>query len=307
MKDASYFDTWTDFISTNKTTIKINRRYSSRSLNNGVFGFGWCTDFEKSLRAPDPESLILKDCKFGTDMVFRISGLRKPAQQGVVYNSENNPSDVIEYKNGVYIRTESDRSAQKFNRGGLLIAYALKAERWIEVIRYTSGLPKKLRAMDGSELNFEAIPKTNKIAKIIGKKTIFEYSYSGSNLTLVRKNKKEIQFFQYDDLQNMTRIEVAGQKPIQILYDEDRDWVANISSGDCFETYKFQSDGIKNHFVSSLERRCRGKANRKAIFEFWYKFRKDGVRYLEKMKVEDNNKIHLLDFNTYTGEAHVIE
>ena len=46
MKNANYTNTWTDMeIPGSGYDFKIIRTYNSRSLFNGIFGFGWCSDF----------------------------------------------------------------------------------------------------------------------------------------------------------------------------------------------------------------------------------------------------------------------
>jgi hypothetical protein len=50
MKNANYSNTWVDIeIPGSGYELKISRTYNSRSLINGIFGFGWCSDFETRL------------------------------------------------------------------------------------------------------------------------------------------------------------------------------------------------------------------------------------------------------------------
>ena len=50
MKNANYANTWTDLIVPGSGyDLRVQRTYNSRSLFNGVFGFGWCSDFETTL------------------------------------------------------------------------------------------------------------------------------------------------------------------------------------------------------------------------------------------------------------------
>lgn len=45
MKSANYSESWTDLIVPGVGyDLRINRAYNSRSLFNGLFGFGWCSD-----------------------------------------------------------------------------------------------------------------------------------------------------------------------------------------------------------------------------------------------------------------------
>lgn len=49
MKNANYADTWTDFPGQTLADLRVGRTYNSRSLYHGIFGFGWCSDFETRL------------------------------------------------------------------------------------------------------------------------------------------------------------------------------------------------------------------------------------------------------------------
>lgn len=72
MKNASFVDVWTDMIAPGPGyDMKIRRSYKSRSLYDGIFGFGWCSDFETHLK-PTPEgNLKLLECGSGLEVVYK--------------------------------------------------------------------------------------------------------------------------------------------------------------------------------------------------------------------------------------------
>ena len=48
MKNANYSNTWIDMdVPGSGYDLKIVRTYNSRSLFNGMFGFGWCSDSKR--------------------------------------------------------------------------------------------------------------------------------------------------------------------------------------------------------------------------------------------------------------------
>lgn len=66
MRTANYSTTWTDLeVPGSGYDLKVVRAYNSRSLFNGMFGFGWCSDFETSIEIMPEGSLKLRECGSG--------------------------------------------------------------------------------------------------------------------------------------------------------------------------------------------------------------------------------------------------
>lgn len=71
MKNANYSNTWIDMdVPGSGYDLKIVRTYNSRSLFNGIFGFGWCSDFETSLEINAEGNLKVKECGGGLEVTF---------------------------------------------------------------------------------------------------------------------------------------------------------------------------------------------------------------------------------------------
>ncbi|HPI40086.1 MAG TPA: DUF6531 domain-containing protein [Pseudobdellovibrionaceae bacterium] len=71
MKNANYATTWTDMVVPGTGyDLKISRTYNSRSLFNGMFGFGWCSDFETSLDITPEGNLKIKECGGGMEVLY---------------------------------------------------------------------------------------------------------------------------------------------------------------------------------------------------------------------------------------------
>lgn len=69
MNSGSYSNMWHD-VDPTRTGIGIVRAYKSRTLFNGIFGFGWCSEMETSLHAYGPETIILTHCGDGLEVVY---------------------------------------------------------------------------------------------------------------------------------------------------------------------------------------------------------------------------------------------
>jgi YD repeat-containing protein len=71
MKNANYSNTWIDMeVPGSGFDLKIVRTYNSRSLYNGIFGFGWCSDFETSLEITGDSNIKIKECGGGQEITF---------------------------------------------------------------------------------------------------------------------------------------------------------------------------------------------------------------------------------------------
>jgi YD repeat-containing protein len=71
MKNANYSNTWIDMdVPGAGYDLKIIRTYNSRSLFSGMFGFGWCSDFETSMEVTPEGNLKVKECGGGMEVTF---------------------------------------------------------------------------------------------------------------------------------------------------------------------------------------------------------------------------------------------
>lgn len=71
MKNANYTNTWVDMeVPGTGYDLKIIRTYNSRSLFNGMFGFGWCSDFETKIEPTAEGNIKLTECGAGQETIF---------------------------------------------------------------------------------------------------------------------------------------------------------------------------------------------------------------------------------------------
>ena len=71
MRNANYSDTWTD-IETGSAgfDLKVKRTYNSRTVHNGIFGFGWCSDYETKIKVTAQNTLRLTECGAGLNIEY---------------------------------------------------------------------------------------------------------------------------------------------------------------------------------------------------------------------------------------------
>ncbi len=71
MRNANYASTWTDMeVAGTGFDLKIVRTYNSRSLFSGIFGFGWCSDYETSLEVTAEGNMKVRECGGGLELVY---------------------------------------------------------------------------------------------------------------------------------------------------------------------------------------------------------------------------------------------
>ena len=71
MKNANFSHSWTDIEALGTGyDLKVTRTYNSRSLFNGMFGFGWCSDFETNLELTAEGNIKLTECGAGQKVFF---------------------------------------------------------------------------------------------------------------------------------------------------------------------------------------------------------------------------------------------
>lgn len=78
MKNANYSNSWTDLeVAGSGYDMKVVRTYNSRSLFNGMFGFGWCSDFETTLEVTPEGHLKIRECGAGVGITYAPGDLTK--------------------------------------------------------------------------------------------------------------------------------------------------------------------------------------------------------------------------------------
>jgi YD repeat-containing protein len=71
MKNANFANSWVDLeVPGSGYDLKITRTYNSKSLFDGMFGFGWCSDFETSMQVTAEGNLKLTECGAGQEIFY---------------------------------------------------------------------------------------------------------------------------------------------------------------------------------------------------------------------------------------------
>ncbi|MBC6414909.1 MAG: hypothetical protein GDA46_00735 [Bdellovibrionales bacterium] len=70
-RSAGYSKTFSDF---KMNTLEVKRTYNSRSIYNGLFGFGWCSNIETKLRVLPDDTVKVVECGGGMEISYHTKG-----------------------------------------------------------------------------------------------------------------------------------------------------------------------------------------------------------------------------------------
>lgn len=78
MNNAGYTNSWVDLeVPGNGYDMRVLRAYKSRTIFNGMFGFGWCSEFETKLEVTSEGSVKISECGDGQETVFSAKAISK--------------------------------------------------------------------------------------------------------------------------------------------------------------------------------------------------------------------------------------
>lgn len=286
MKDASYYKTWIDLeIQRGSKVFQLRRTYSSRSLHQGLFGFGWCSDFEKSLDIRRKnEEIVLQDCRTNAPIRYKK---KSPTQY------ESASKEILEYRDKEYFRTTTKNSLQKFNKNGKLVSLVNASGDRLDLSYDLTGFLNKIRYNNSSEILVTADVTKKRILQITTPHNPgVLYKYLGQDLIQVRNAWKNTFEYSYDGLHNLTRIQYPNKTRELIVYNTEQDWVVKVTHREgCEDLFKFQRQGGSDNYTATAEKRCANKVTNKTVYEFRHKARADGSKYLDQVKFSQGNKV----------------
>ncbi|MCB0350069.1 MAG: hypothetical protein KDD38_02725 [Bdellovibrionales bacterium] len=281
MKEASYFRTWIDHvIKRDRRDLKVRRTYKSRSLFQGVFGFGWCSDLDTNIDIKESESIELNDCHNKNALRFIKNKLTGN------FTNTDNARDLIIFDGKTYSRRIHGALDQRFSPSGKLIIN----KNFIQKVEYTTdGLVREILYADQSA---------------------FQYRYLNKNLIEVIRAGRPHQQYEYDNLHNLTTIQYSNGEIERIQYDSDYDRVAFIKTrSGCTETYDFKlpDPSNRNHFVSSVIKKCPKLPDFKTQYEFWYEFNSLAQLYLDRVKIYSGANETEISYSSENGMATKVQ
>lgn len=267
MKNANYSDTWTDV--SEKLGVTILRTYNSRSLFDGMFGFGWCSDFETSVSLNDRGAYELSFCGDGLRLEFAPQQLG----EGPGRVQATKDGDTLEISDQSFLYRRNDgKETLHFDRMGKLSAIETSGFGTVRIMRQY-GRITAIADWEGRLYRFST-SSTGKVFHILTPDDLLiEYQYNqNGDLVAVKNAWKNVYTFSYDDLHNLVRATWPDRTFIEIEYNRENDWVASFVDRDrCKEAYKYDLSKRKDEvYWASMTKRCNEKLITEGLYEFVY-------------------------------------
>jgi len=286
MKNANYSHTWIDIeVPGSGYDLKVIRTYNSRSLFDGVFGFGWCSNFETELKFNSKTSLKVVECGAGQETTFNAEK-GGAGVEGAKFYSASNKADSIVFQKGMYNRQLPDGSSMRFDASGNLVLVYDKNGNFLK-IESQGGLIRSIVDNNGRRLTY-SYNQNKKIKTIVGPNGLkAEYTYSNLvDLAAVKNGWGNTYKYEYDDLHNLTKTTYPDGSTVVLTYDRERDWVTSFQDRNkCIEkySYDFSKTAPKFHYWANVIKTCSGKIVNESKHEFWFKEKQSGDAFLSRV------------------------
>jgi hypothetical protein len=265
LRDGSYYRTWVDLeIPTPGYVFQLRRSYDSRSLHPGIFGYGWCSDFEKSLEFRRSDQIVLRDCKLKKPIKYqRIS----PTQ----FQSPEDPQELLELRDQAYLRRTLS-SLQKYNLNGQLVTLSNHHGFHLYLQYGPQGSLLRLNVNSFAEIVFKMDRRRRLIQDLrtVGSPLI-TYRYDGTDLISATNAWKDRFDYRYDEVHNLVRISYPDKTFEELTYDTERDWILHVRTRDqCQENFKWTLLGAKDGagYRATATRSCEGQRLRQTARVF---------------------------------------
>lgn len=257
MKNANYSNTWVDLtVPGTGYDMRVARSYNSRTLYSGIFGFGWCSEFETTLEVLAEGNLKLTECGAGQEAIFTPRNFDKKDMDKFLATlvQKMKASEKTKQPESYYstltkeLLDDEDKRSKLARQHGLQLPVKegqvfLANGREVETITfnktyYTRSLP------DGSLMRFSADGKGRLIAMYDKNGNFLKLDWDKNNLKEVVDNNGRKLSFKY--FQNGKVQKVSGPNALSAEYKfanlDDLSWVKNGWGN----IYKLHYDDLHN-------------------------------------------------------------
>ncbi|HVT57768.1 MAG TPA: DUF6531 domain-containing protein [Thermoanaerobaculia bacterium] len=279
-KNANYAAAWLD-LNTPKGLRIVERAYNSRTLFNGIFGFGWSSDLEDTLTSPSANEVLFTMAGNGSELSFARAGVdlfvspkygsvRLVGGRLVLSLTPQAALDIVgagcdecrqyQFEKQTMIFDSRGRVLEKLYPGGgrLTFEYGADLLRSISdgdghrftLEYYSNGHVKKVFSSDGLEARYSYDPEGNLISAL----NVLHNKYS----------------YSYDALHNLVREDFPDQTANVLTYDLDSDFVTSFRGRDSTLVNYSYFLHSRDHYWSDVVR-TRGSRVERERSEFLYR------------------------------------
>jgi YD repeat-containing protein len=253
MKNANFSTSWTDLIVPGGGyEMKVQRTYNSRSLINGLFGFGWCSEFETKMVISPDNTLKVFECGAGLETTYTTKDYGQKDIEKLVQN-------ILQKVKAEGKRTEDYISGLRKNllqdsrlRIRMALDYDLTASVKEGAIYYANGkevenitLTKEFYVRQLADGSFQRFDFKGRLIAMYDKNSNFlKFIYDGSQLKEIADNNGRRLLLKYNNNKRLTTI--SGPSGITVEYKFEKldnlAWVNNAWGN----VYTYEYDELHN-------------------------------------------------------------
>ncbi len=283
MWSGGFSQTFTD-LELPPSRLAMKRTYDSRSLATGIFGFGWCTDYEAALSPLPDGGWRLRGCD--ETMEFQPSATAS-ANLWIAQPSQT----LLTKKDGTFQLTNQRGVTLTFDSDGTLRWMRHPGGELVTLTRSRDGRLERLTSSKGASIKLVYDPATLRVARVEaegGRKVL--YRYKEGNLAEAADEAAFLFSYGYDAFQNLTRINYPDSTYQTLSYDDRLDRVTRIRNREaCVETYTYQTEE-PTRFTSTAQKSCAGAVVASSKHEFWHRTDDEGRVYLARARVTQGQR-----------------
>ncbi|NQZ02703.1 MAG: hypothetical protein HRT45_18730 [Bdellovibrionales bacterium] len=230
------------------SVLKLQRLYQSRSLFNGLFGQGWCSDLDRELKIRHFGAIHFYDCRWDQPLKFK---LRHQTEKETVYESLNDPNLSLTKDKSIYRLHDQRRSTiYSFNSNGKLESFSNN----FGTLVFSRNSKNQIIRIKWQNLEIEvATDRLGRIRNLRNQHVDVRYVYHEGSLKAVKSNGKATFVYQYDQYQNLTRIQTSNRSR-RIHYNSELDAITRIDDQDgCWQTRKFEGSMTRVQMSCGLQ------------------------------------------------------
>lgn len=258
MKNANYTESYIDIqVAGSGYSLKVQRIYNSRTVFSGMFGFGWCSEFETSVEKTPEGYLKLQECGAGQEITYKPkndtgNSVEKTVAAVVEFYKKTNPNAGSESLDTLREQLRNDSSlrnrwakqagfaASDVKKGTVFASDNLE----VETIEF-DGTQYIRNLVDGAAQRFNT---SGKLTALYDKNGNFlKINYSGDTIKEIVDNSGKKLTFSFFPTKRVKEISAPGGLKADYKYNgEDLSEVNNMWKN----TYKYQYD--ENHNVTKI-------------------------------------------------------
>lgn len=254
MRNGNYSENFTDLqVSTAGFELKILRAYNSRTLYNGIFGFGWCSELGTVLKVNPDDSFRITECGAGAEAEYRRDNGDENSRNKMIaqimneVRKRNTGRDADYFKNIEFqIKRDStlrDEFAKQLNlKGQIQPGVKYLAEGRINDTIEMRGT-EYIRTLPGG--TYQKFDKDGKLIQMSDRSGNFiRLTYQGPRLTRITDNKGSSLNLQYAP--NSKHVQrVTGPAGLKAEYKYKGELLVSVKNG-WGNTFTYEYDDLYN-------------------------------------------------------------